>query len=161
METYLKTNVADYLTTKQNEWVNTLSQFTAKGNYNSTTTYSKWNVVLYNYESYVSKQNNNLNHSPIGDGSDLWWGKLASRGEKGEAGMGLTFVGDYNNSTSYSISHAVKYNNKIYYCKVATTGNLPTNTTYWTEFLSPTNAVIIQSTAPTTHSTNSVWIRPL
>ena len=39
--------------------------------------------------------------------------------------------GDYNASTTYSPLDYVRYNHNTYVCKQSTTGNLPTNTTYW------------------------------
>lgn len=39
--------------------------------------------------------------------------------------------GDYNASTAYQMLDVVRYNNKTYIAKKATTGNLPTDTTYW------------------------------
>jgi hypothetical protein len=161
MQTYLKTNVADYLTQKQAEWASVIGQFMPKGNYNNTTSYAKWNVVLYNYESYVSKIDNNLNHTPIGDVSDIYWAKLATRGERGLPGMGLTYMSDFNNAISYSVGQAVKYNNKIYYCIAPTTGNIPTNTTYWSEFMSLSDTLIILNTTPTSHVSNRIWIKPI
>jgi hypothetical protein len=161
MQTYLKTNIADYLIQKQTEWSAIIGQFMPMGNYNNTSTYKKWNVVMYNYESYVSKQDNNLNHAPTGNTSDMWWAKLATRGERGLPGMNLVYMSDYNNATSYSVSHAVKYNNKIYYCIAPTTGNIPTNTTYWSEFMSLTESLVVSSTIPTTRVSNRVWIKPL
>jgi len=38
---------------------------------------------------------------------------------------------DYNNATTYITDDIVKYNGGIYQAKQTTTGNLPTNTTYW------------------------------
>lgn len=40
-------------------------------------------------------------------------------------------TGAYNNSTAYSIGQGVSYNGSSYVCIQDTTGNLPTNTTYW------------------------------
>lgn len=40
----------------------------------------------------------------------------------------------YNALTPYVATDVVSYNNSAYYCILATTGNLPTNTTYWTPF---------------------------
>ena len=44
---------------------------------------------------------------------------------------GPSFTGAYNNGTSYSIGQAVSYNGSSYVAIAATTGNIPTNTTYW------------------------------
>lgn len=40
-------------------------------------------------------------------------------------------TGVYNNTTTYGIGDSVSYGNSSYICIAATTGNLPTNTTYW------------------------------
>lgn len=37
----------------------------------------------------------------------------------------------YSSATTYAYNDYVLYNGAIYVCKAATTGNLPTNTTYW------------------------------
>lgn len=40
---------------------------------------------------------------------------------------------DYNNGTTYAVDDVVKYSGGLYICISGTTGNLPTNTTYWTK----------------------------
>jgi len=39
--------------------------------------------------------------------------------------------GTYNASTAYTVDDVVEYNGSSYVCKLASTGNLPTNTTYF------------------------------
>ena len=43
----------------------------------------------------------------------------------------FTWQGAYNSSTAYAIDDVVSYNGSSYVCILASTGNLPTNTTYW------------------------------
>ena len=40
----------------------------------------------------------------------------------------------YDNAKTYAVGNVVGYNNKLYECILSSTGNLPTNTTYWKEF---------------------------
>lgn len=40
-------------------------------------------------------------------------------------------TGAYNPSTTYNIGDSVSYNNSSYIARLTTTGNVPTNTTYW------------------------------
>jgi hypothetical protein len=40
-------------------------------------------------------------------------------------------TGVYNNATAYGIGDSVSYGNSSYICILPTTGNIPTNTTYW------------------------------
>jgi hypothetical protein len=44
---------------------------------------------------------------------------------------GITYTGEYNALTSYSIGDAVSYNGSSYVAMGDTTGNLPTDTNYW------------------------------
>ena len=44
--------------------------------------------------------------------------------------------GTYNASTAYTIDDVVEYNGSSYICKLASTGNLPTNTTYFDQMSS-------------------------
>ena len=43
----------------------------------------------------------------------------------------LLAIPDYNNSTTYAINDQVVYLDKLYIATAATTGNLPTNTSFW------------------------------
>jgi len=157
LETFFKNQTEDYILQKQQEFNAEIQKFSYKGQYNSTTTYQMWNVVTYNHETYVSKQNNNMGHIPVGDSTDSWWFKAASRGAQGLPGIGLVFVGEYNNPVTYQAGQAVSYQGDIYYCIQTTVGNLPTDTTYWRLFLSGVRPVI-QDTPPSTPILGMLWI---
>ena len=43
----------------------------------------------------------------------------------------FTWKNNYSGATAYEKDDVVKYNESVYICKLASTGNLPTNTTYW------------------------------
>ncbi len=62
-------------------------------------------------------------------------GDTGNTGPQGPQGIqgpeGLNWLGAYNNATAYAIDDAVSYNGSSYICKLASTGNLPTNGTYW------------------------------
>jgi hypothetical protein len=49
----------------------------------------------------------------------------------------LQFLGNYSSGTSYSVNSVVRYNNSLYVYinSSASTGNVPTNTTYWSLML--------------------------
>ena len=44
---------------------------------------------------------------------------------------GVTFTGEYDNATAYSSGDSVSYQGSSYVAIAPTTGNLPTNQTYW------------------------------
>ncbi len=55
--------------------------------------------------------------------------------------VGITWRWAYNWATAYSINDAVSYTDWLsYICILASTGNIPTNTTYWAVILTPVNA---------------------
>ena len=58
-------------------------------------------------------------------------GPQGKPGEPGEDGLDITWRGTYSASTSYVVNDAVYYNGGSYICILNSTGNLPTNTTYW------------------------------
>jgi hypothetical protein len=58
-------------------------------------------------------------------------GPQGEPGEPGEEGLDITWRGTYSASTSYVVNDAVYYNGGSYICIQNTTGNLPTNDTYW------------------------------
>lgn len=44
---------------------------------------------------------------------------------------GLNWQGVYDGGTAYVVDDGVSYNGGSYICILASTGNVPTNTTYW------------------------------
>lgn len=62
------------------------------------------------------------------------------KGATGAAGSSINPRGVYNALTAYSVNDLVSYNGSSYICILATTGNLPTNPTYWTVALTPSSA---------------------
>jgi len=154
---FTKDNVDGYFQSRQEEFEQVLNKFTVKGQYDNTVTYQKWNVVTYDSETYLSKHDNNLGNIPVGDVNDAHWAKIAYRGKQGVPGLGLVFLGEYNNAISYQPQNAVRYNNKIYYCIAPSTGNLPTDTNYWTLFYD-SQPIVISSTPPENPNISPVWL---
>ena len=63
----------------------------------------------------------------------------------GNAGRVLMIPkGDYNPATPYEMLDCVYYNGRSYVCKERSTGNLPTNTTYW-QAMTPDSSTEIQA----------------
>jgi hypothetical protein len=142
MELFTKQNITEYY------------QF--KGEYNSSTTYKIFNTVRYNGEIYMALVDT-LANIPT---DTTKWLKISGKGDKGDqgvAGLGLSYIGDYSSTYAYNVGNAVTYNNKIYYCTQTSIGNIPTNTTYWKEFISaPSTAknISIEDTANKFTATN-------
>jgi hypothetical protein len=62
----------------------------------------------------------------------------------------FNWQGAYAGGTAYAVDDVVSYNGSSYVCKLASTGNLPTNTTYWDQMSSAgTNGTDLTSTLTT------------
>tara|TARA_R100000231_G_scaffold138429_1_gene116769 strand:+ start:450 stop:1256 length:807 start_codon:yes stop_codon:yes gene_type:complete len=62
----------------------------------------------------------------------------------------FNWKGTYNAGTAYAVDDVVSYNGSSYVCILASTGNLPTNTTYWNVMSSAgTNGTDLTSTLTT------------
>lgn len=146
-QTHYRNNVVGYVEGKQQEMQAELDKFTYLGIYNNSTTYSKWNVVTYSGETYLSLVNTNLNHTP--GTSPTYWSKIAAQGEQGIPGIGLSFVGNYNPATTYNPQEAVNFNNVIYHCIQLGTDKTPnTSPAYWQLFMESTK-ITVSSIKPT------------
>ena len=58
-------------------------------------------------------------------------GAAGTNGTDGEDGLDITWRGTYAAETAYVINDAVYYSGGSYICILGSTGNLPTNETYW------------------------------
>lgn len=58
-------------------------------------------------------------------------GDPGTNGTNGTDGLDINWLGAYDNSTNYVINDAISYGGSSYICKLASTGNIPTDTTYW------------------------------
>jgi len=62
----------------------------------------------------------------------------------------FNWQGAYAGGTAYAVDDVVSYNGSSYICKLASTGNLPTNTTYWDQMSSAgTNGTDLTTTLTT------------
>ena len=66
-----------------------------------------------------------------------YWYPLSIKGERGEAGLGLSFCGYWSSTVAYSKDSAVTYNNSLYASLIDNnTSHTPaTNSSYWSEII--------------------------
>lgn len=101
------------------------------GNYSSTHTYEFRNMVSYQGSSYMCI----LESTGYAPTDTVHWQLIGQRGSN------LTYRGNYGAGTNYALNDIVSYNSATYVCILASTGNLPTNATYWAIFLDVSNEV--------------------
>ena len=153
MQTFMLTEVNDYINDKQDEWTGMITNFALKGEYDSNTQYYFQNMVTYGGSLYICKADAK-GKTPT---NTAYWEKISEKGEKGDVGVNTNFKGEYKASTAYVLGDAVVYQGNLYYAKASTTGNLPTNTTYWVCF----DKHFVQATKPATVQAGTVWIETI
>lgn len=113
-----------------------------KGEWQSTITYTKYNVVVYQVGNTDQWYMGIETEIPMGTlpTNTNYWVPLALKGEKGDAGedgedgVGLVFKGQYNYATEYVANDAVEYQGSLYGALQTTQGNPPTaggTNAYW------------------------------
>lgn len=127
MQIFIKDNVEGYIQVKQQEFQAEIDKFANRGEWVNTTQYFKKNIVTFNGQSYLAKQDN-LNKIPT---EALYWQLIAERGAKGDPSLNIYYRGNYNHSAQYELGDAVIYNGVWYYAKTNTVGNIPTNSAFW------------------------------
>jgi len=97
-----------------------------QGDWSNITSYSKFHIVEYLGQTFMSKQNTNLNHIPLGGSGDTFWTLMAVKGNS------FNWRDAWDSGTIYNINDGVFYNNSSYVCILTTTaGIVPTNATYF------------------------------
>lgn len=79
----------DYANQKANELGVLIENTEYKGEYKSTSTYQKNNIVTYNGQSFISKVNNNKGQTPTGYSDDAYWALAAKKGEDGVGSVSI------------------------------------------------------------------------
>jgi hypothetical protein len=68
----------------------------------------------------------------------------------------FTWKAAYSGATAYEPDDVVSYNSNVYICKLASTGNAPTNTTYWDVMVEGVNILTTLGDLATHNGTNPV-----
>lgn len=92
------------------------------GEYNPSNQYYAYNIVSYQGSSYM----NILDSKGISPTESSNWQQIGLRGQ------GLVAKGTYDSTVIYLSLDIVEYQGSSYICKTESTGNLPTDTSYFT-----------------------------
>lgn len=97
----------------------------------------QWNATSSTWDSSAAivKGDKGDKGDPGSNGAQGSQGIQGIQGIQGATGAtgasGIAWKGQYSAVTAYMANDAVGYNGSTYYCILSSTGNLPTNTTYW------------------------------
>lgn len=153
LQFFFKSEVEGYINQKKIEFDSAIGQFKDVGAYSPTTNYYAKNMVKFNGNVYIAKQDN-IGKTPVGDDNDPYWRLLSLKGDTGQAGISVNYKGDYNNSVTYNVGDGVSYFGNLYYAKQTTTGNLPTNSDYW----HLADKIYVGTAPPAAPQSDQVWL---
>jgi len=117
------------------DWVFAYDYHTATASqtlFNLTISYTSWENNLYIYVNW-NKQVPDIDYTETSDTSVTFttWLTLNDKVEFINPNKWLNWQWTYAWGTAYAVDDAVSYNGSSYMCKLVSTWNLPTNTTYW------------------------------
>ncbi len=134
-------SVEPYIESKKAELDAEVNNLRYRGEWDSAEQYYEKNIVTINGEGYIAK----LDNKNISPSNTTYWGKISSKGVKGDPSLNINYKGEYISSETYQEGDAVTFNTLWYYAKDTTQGNLPTDSDYW-ELHS--NQVVISNVEP-------------
>lgn len=101
-----------------------------KGEWNSSTKYTKYNFVTYPINGVMQTFECLRDDTPIATlpTNTTYWIPRVIQGEKGESGLGLVPRGLWHNLSLYLTNDFVAYNNAFWQCLVQNSGSEPSDT---------------------------------
>ena len=80
---------------------------TYRGEYSSKSSYNKYDVVIYNSSAYLCVSDSGIGVLPTSNK----WVQITLKGDQGEPGINLTFLGSWSAVSTYPKDSCVTYNN--------------------------------------------------
>lgn len=164
LENFFKTDVFPYIDVKQNEWQNIINLFNYKGVYSPVTTYVKNNFVTFAYNGveyvYIATENPPVGVDPT---NAAYWRNLSVRGEKGDSGVGMSFLYAWDSTVHYSVQNVVTYGNYVWGATKENQNQAPfEGSEYWSNIGTIRPRVIpVTSSYPALQETGDLWFRVL
>lgn len=166
IENFYTREIQPYITTKQTEWEDIIDKFSYFDVYNSASTYTKNNMVLYNNNGldliYICISENNITNKLPTD--VLYWRQLTIQGAKGANGTnGISYNYEWSSSVEYNTDEIVSYNSKLWISKNINQNSEPSEVnTNWEKVLDiPQPTYPMQASEPTNLSNGDIWFQTL
>lgn len=164
LQRFLATDIVPYVEQLQAAWQNEVNKFVYRGDYNSSTIYSKNNIVSFVSGAYtflyLCIANTRAGISPT---NTAYWQQFTIVGKKGASGNYFSFLGSWDNLTDYELQDCVIHNNILWGSVVANTNSEPTSTNpNWIRLASLAGAKYpIQSAEPAGQEINDIWFQQI
>lgn len=112
------------------QWIQWATGVTGNGIASIALISTVWLVKTYRI-TYTNASTFDYTVTDWANGTNGTNGTNWTNGTNGTDWLDVTWLGAYNGATAYVINDAISYNGSSYICKLASTGNLPTNSTYF------------------------------
>lgn len=161
LQRFYQTDVQPYITDKQGEWQVEINKFNYLGAFSPTMQY-----VVNNWVSSAQADGSVYLYiciavPPIGTlpTNTTYWRQLTVKGQGGEAGVGLAFVGAWEAGQTYKLDDVVSYSNGVWGALQANSGQVPVEgSAYWRLIYMSTPIVYpVQAAQPTGQLTGDLW----
>jgi hypothetical protein len=162
IENFYQTDIQPYVATKQTEWQGIIDEFSYQNTYNPTTQYEVNNYVTYTQAGltslYICYAKPPIGTAPT---NTTYWRMLTVRGIKGDSGVGMAFVGNWNSAQTYQVQNCVNYDDALW-------GALQTNTNqppyegspYWQlVYKSGLTVYPVSATPPAVVADGELWFK--
>lgn len=161
LERFLASDIVPYVAQLQANWQSEISKFLYRGNYNNSTSYVVNNIVSYTVGAYKYLYiciKNSRGYVPT---NTTYWMQFTVVGIQGISGEEMSFLYDWNNTTSYVAQDCVSHNGKLWGCVTANTNSEPTPTNNnWEILMNITPTMYpVQSAQPTTQEIGDLWFQ--
>lgn len=118
LQRFYKTDIEPYIDLKQSEWQGIVDEFSYQGLYSPAKQYYTNNFVMYNLNGsnflYLClAEPPTSNYPPT---NTNYWRQLTIRGIKGDSGITMAFLYDWDSSMSYELEDIVTYENVLWGC---------------------------------------------
>lgn len=161
MERFYKTDIIPYVSGLQSDWLNTINLFRYIGVYSPIVKYYKNNMISFTINSGIINVYIAIKDVPTGTSpsNTVYWRVITAQGVQGVSGVGMSWLGDWDSSTTYTVQDAVVYGNIIWGCIQTNFNQVPfVGSLYWQNLMSiaPTQYPV-QETAPSSPATGDLW----
>ena len=156
LESIYFNNTENYANTLNNNMQTFIDNYSFKGAYSSTTTYVYNNVVSYNNQLWICIAQSTTNVAPSNVSP---WKVINNIGKSGDYASGVTYVGQWNATTTYSAKSMVAWNGRLYIAVSNNTGVQPTiyDSTTWTLVTIPSYDIEMSTVQPTNQGYGCLW----
>lgn len=120
---------------------------TYRGEYSNKNRYEKYDVCLYNGSAYLCiSDKHQVGISPT---EQNYFVQVTLQGETGAPGLGLSFLGYWNNKTTYPKDAAVSFGTSLYASLIDNNqSKIPSsNSSYWSEIINFSDVTVFDNSA--------------